>query len=117
MPEQTSNLDPSLKRRFPRYQIDLRVDVSVFRSGRNVSLWGRSTELSEDGIGATMTGELETGEVVWIELTFPPPTRPLRMRALVRYREGLRHGMEFLARSPEQQQTLRQMCETLAASK
>jgi PilZ domain len=112
-----SNLDPAYKRRFPRYAVDLRVDVGVFRSGKNLSLWGRSTELSEDGIGATLTSELEPGEVVWIELTLPPPDRPVKMRALVRYRDGLRHGLEFLARNPEQQDVLHRICEGLASRK
>jgi hypothetical protein len=111
----TPDTDPSVKRRYPRYPVDLRVDVSVFREGRNLSLWGRSTELSEDGIGATLTVELTPGEVVWIELAFPAPERPLKIRALVRYRDGLRHGLEFLARSSEQRDALRRMCDRLAS--
>ena len=111
------NSDPAVRRRFPRFKADLRVDIRAFRAGQNISLWGRSTEVSEDGIGATLTAEVEPGEVVWIELTLPPPDRPLKIRALVRYRDGLRHGLEFLARSPEQRQILRQLCQSLAANK
>jgi len=111
------NLDPAVRRRFPRYKVDLRVDVRVFRAGQNLSLWGRSTELSEDGIGATLTAEVEPGEVVWLELTLPPPVRPVKIRALVRYRDGLRHGLEFLARSSEQREVLHQLCQSLAANK
>ncbi len=116
MTESRYNSDPAVRRRFPRYKVDLRLDVRVFRDGQNVSLWGRSTELSEDGVGATLTSEVEPGEVVWLELTLPPPARPVKIRALVRYRDGLRHGLEFLARSPEQRESLHQLCQSLGAN-
>jgi hypothetical protein len=106
----------NLRRRFPRYSADVRVTVQVFRSGENASMWGRSTELGEDGIGATMTAELEPGEVVSLELSLPLAAHPLKLRALVRYRMGLRHGFEFLALSPGQHDTIHRVCEMLAAS-
>lgn len=115
--DERASSDPALKRRFPRYAVDLRLTLSVFRAGERVSLWGRSTEFSEDGVGGTLTEALEPGEVVWIEVTLPLAAYPLKMRALVRYRDGLRHGFEFLARSPEQQETIRRVCEMLAAGK
>jgi len=106
--------EANLRRRYPRYSADVRLTVQVFRSGENASMWGRSTELGEDGIGATMTGELEPGEVVSLELALPLSAYPLKLRALVRYRTGLRHGFEFLALSPEQHDTIRRVCEMLA---
>jgi len=78
-------------------------------------MWGRSNELGEDGVGATMTGELEPGEVVSLELALPLAAYPLRLRALVRFRVGLRHGFEFLALSREQRETIHRVCELLAA--
>jgi hypothetical protein len=101
-------------RRFPRYQIDIRVSVQVFRPTGTVSLWGRSCELGEDGIGATLTGEIEPGEVVSMELSLPAASYPMKFRALVRYRTGLRHGFEFLALSHQQRDALRRICEMLA---
>jgi hypothetical protein len=106
----------NLRRRFPRYSADVRVTLQVFRSGENASMWGRSTELGEDGIGATMTAELEPGEVVSLELALPLSAYPLKLRALVRYRMGLQHGFEFLALSPEQHDMIRRVCQMLAAA-
>jgi hypothetical protein len=40
-------------------------------------MWGRSNELGEDGIGATLTGGLEPGEVVALELSLPLSAQPL----------------------------------------
>jgi hypothetical protein len=106
--------DSRTLRRFPRHPIDVRVSVHAFRAGENVSLWGRSSELGEDGIGATLTGELEPGEVVSMELALPMAAFPIKFRALVRYRDGLRHGFEFLTLSAVQRDEIRRLCETLA---
>jgi hypothetical protein len=99
-------------RRFTRYPVDIRMTVNVFRSGERLSLWGRSNEVGQDGIGGTLTGELESGEVVALELEFP--LAPLKIRAIVRYRDGLRHGFEFLTRTPEQTEIIQRICEQLA---
>jgi hypothetical protein len=108
--------DSKTLRRFPRHAFDVRVSVHVFRSGESVSLWGRSSEIGEDGLGATLTGELETGEVVSMELSLPMAQFPIKFRALVRYRDGLRHGFEFLTLSAAQRDEIRRVCETLSAS-
>jgi len=102
-------------RRFPRYSVDIRVSLQVFRPSGTVSFWGRSTELGEDGIGATLTGEVEPGEVVSMELSLPTASYPMKFRALVRYRTGLRHGFEFLALNSQQRDALHRVCELLAS--
>ena len=102
-------------RRFARYPLDVRISVHVFRSGESVSLWGRSNELGEDGIGGTLTGEVEPGEVVSMEIVLPLAAYPLKVRAIVRYRTGLRHGFEFLAMTPDQHGTIQRTCELLSA--
>jgi hypothetical protein len=104
----------SSPRRFPRYPLDVHLSVHVFRSGDRVSLWGRSNELGEDGIGATLTGELEAGEVVSMELSLPMSAYPIKFRASVRYRDGLRHGFEFLTLTAAQHEEIRRVCEMLA---
>jgi hypothetical protein len=88
--------------------------VQVFRKGGTISLWGRSHELAEDGIGGTLTGPLEPGEVVSMEFALPLAVEPLKLRAAVRYREGLRHGFEFLALTDKQRDALRRVCEMLS---
>lgn len=105
--------DSPSKRRYQRYALDVRVSAKVFREGTPLELWGRSIELGLDGIGATLTGELEAGEVATLELILPATSIPLKLRALVRYRDGLRHGFEFLARDAAQEELLRRACELL----
>ena len=107
---------PEARRRYPRYPLDVRVSVNAFRSGQNLSLWGRSNEIGADGIGATLTGALEPDEVVSLEIALPMAPQPIRARALVRYRVGLRHGFEFLTLTPDQRDALQRVCQMLATA-
>ena len=101
-------------RRFPRYRLDTRIQMSVFREGVTTALWGRTGELGQDGVGATLSGELKVGEVVSMEFPVPVPPYFLKVRAVVRYSEGLRCGFEFLIVTEEQREMLRRACEVLA---
>jgi hypothetical protein len=101
-------------RRFSRYRFDVRIEVSVFRDGLTKNYWGRTSELGQDGIGATLSGELQTGEVVSLEFPIPLPPHLTKVRAVVRYSEGLHCGFEFLVLSEEQRSILSQLCVVLA---
>ena len=109
--------DPAKQRRYPRYPLDVRVSAKVFREDAPIELWGRSIEFGQDGIGITLTGELKPGEVATLELSLPSGGAPLKIRALVRYRDGLRHGFEFLARDAMQRDAIRRTCEFLAVGR
>jgi hypothetical protein len=102
-------------RRYPRYPMDVRMNVNVFRHGEITYLWGRSTELGLDGIGGTLTGNLEPGEVVSLEFPLPLSPYPLKLRAIVRYRIGLHYGFEFLTPTADQKSSLERVCQMLAA--
>ena len=114
MDNSTSQSAKPKARQFPRYAADVRLAVQVFRKGETISLWGRSSELAEDGVGGTLTGPLEPGEVVSMEFTLPLAVKPVKLRAIVRYRSGLRHGFEFLALNAKERDALRRTCEMLS---
>ncbi|HTS36618.1 MAG TPA: PilZ domain-containing protein [Candidatus Solibacter sp.] len=101
-------------RRFPRFSIDVRLQVKMFQDGEFRSCWGRSTEMGQDGIGATLTGTLETGEIVTLEIPLPLTPYPIKVRAIVRYCQGLRYGFEFLTLNEIQRDTIRRVCDYLA---
>jgi len=101
-------------RRFPRFAIDVRLQVKMFQEGEFRTCWGRSTELGQDGIGATLTGSLESGEIVTLEIPLPLTPYPIKVRAIVRYRQGLRYGFEFLTLNEAQRDTVRRVCQYLA---
>jgi hypothetical protein len=50
-----------------------------------------------------------------MELSLPMTSFPIKFRALVRYRDGLRHGFEFLTMSSTQREEIRRVCEALSA--
>ena len=105
---------PASKRRYPRFAIDVRIQVRMFQGGEFHNCWGRSTELGEDGIGATLTGELASGEIVTLDIPLPLSPYPLKVRAIVRYRHGLHYGFEFLTLNNSQRDTLHRVCGMLA---
>ena len=102
------------RRRFSRYRFDARIEVSVFREGLTTSCWGRTSTFGQDGIGATLSGELQAGEVVSLEFPIPLAPHVIRLRAVVRYCEGLSYGFEFLVMTGEQRAIMRQVCVVLA---
>ena len=83
------------------------VDLTVLRSGVPDTVPGRSVNVCERGVAAIVAGELVTGESVGVELYLPPLAEPLRTRALVRYQDKLRCGLEFVALSAEQRASIR----------
>jgi hypothetical protein len=101
-------------RRFARHRFDARIQVSVFREGMTTTCWGRTSELGEDGIGATLSAELQAGEVVSVQFPIPFPPHLIKVRAVVRYSDGLRCGFEFLVVTDEQKLILREVCVVLA---
>jgi hypothetical protein len=101
-------------RRFPRFVIDVRLQVKMFQDGEFRTCWGRSTEMGQDGIGATLTGRLENGEIVTLEIPLPLTPYPIKVRAIVRYVQGLRYGFEFLTLNDAQRDTIHRVCDYLA---
>jgi hypothetical protein len=106
---------PTFTRRFPRFTIDVRLQVKMFQAGEFRACWGRSTEMGQDGIGATLTGSLEPGEIVTLEIPLPLTPYPIKVRAIVRYRQGLRYGFEFLTLNDGQRDTILRVCQYLAS--
>lgn len=112
--DQTAGPKQSYTRRFPRFVIDVRLQVKMFQAGEFRQCWGRSTEMGQDGIGATLTGSLEPGEIVTLEIPLPLTPYPIKVRAIVRYRQGLRYGFEFLTLNDNQRDTIKRVCQYLA---
>ena len=102
-------------RRFPRFAFDVRLQVRMFQNGEFRTCWGRSVEIGQDGIGATLTGTLQAGEIVTLEIPLPLTPYPIKVRAIVRYTQGLRYGFEFLTLKEDQRDTLKRVCEYLAS--
>jgi TonB family protein len=63
--------------------------------------------LGERGIAIMLAGELAPGEIVSIEVPLPLVAGLLRTRAVVRYQDKLRCGLEFIGLSARQRAAIR----------
>ena len=105
---QTAGWSGPSRRRVPRFLLRAPLDVTVLRSGIPDTVPGRSVNVCERGISAMMAGELLPGEAVGIEVRLSHAMDALRTRALVRYQDKLRCGLEFVGLSAEQRAAIRE---------
>src|SRR5580698_240402 len=96
------------RRRVPRYDVRTPLEVTVLRSGVPDAVPGRLINLCERGVAAMLAGELRPGEVVGVEVSLPLAHDSLRTRAMVRYQDKLRCGLEFVGLSLEQRAAIRE---------
>jgi TonB family protein len=91
----------------PRFRLQAPLDVTVLRSGIPDTLPGRSVNVCERGIAAVLAGQVVAGETVGVEVQLPLVGESLRTRAVVRYQDKLRCGLEFVGVSAEQRAVIR----------
>ena len=94
-------------RKHTRFLIDLRLVVKAGGS----SLHGRTNNLSEGGVGATVAGEIAMGELVGLEFRLPiensKSTHAIALEAAVSYRQGFQYGFQFTDATEEQVEMIR----------
>ncbi len=83
------------------------LDVTVLRSGIPDTVPGRAINVCERGIAAMLAQELVLGESVAIEIHLSQVSAPLQARAIVRYQDKLRSGLEFVGLSATQRDAIR----------
>jgi hypothetical protein len=103
----------SSARRFARYRTELPVIVRVLGQNGYVRVHGRCFEIAESGLGAVITSELTSGEMVSLEFDLPQQSEPFALRAIVRHRMGFLHGFEFVGVVPTQREQIRNFCRDL----
>ncbi|MFZ1159910.1 MAG: PilZ domain-containing protein, partial [Candidatus Sulfotelmatobacter sp.] len=113
---QARSWDKPSRRRMPRFGVQAPLDVTMLRSGIPDTVPGRSLNLCERGLGAVLAGEMIPGETVGVEVHLPTAQEPLRARALVRYQDHLRCGLEFVGLSATQQAAIRDWAELSKAA-
>ena len=89
-------------RKFGRFLIDLRL---IVRS--KTTLHGRTKNLGEGGLGATVAGDIPLGEFVELQFQVPESPDPLLLRAEVRYRQGFQYGFKFVDATEDQMAIIR----------
>ena len=87
---------------FPRFILDIRIVIR----GKEV-LHGRTKDLGEGGVGATIPGNMEIGETAELEFQLPLHNSLLRLQAEVRYRQGFQYGFKFLHPTNQEREMIR----------
>lgn len=93
----------AVQRKFPRFQADQRLVIKM--SG--TTYHGRTRDISEGGVGATVAGDIPMGTFVELELMLPGSDDLLRLHSEVRYRQGFQYGFRFLHPSDKQVEIIR----------
>ena len=97
-----------IPRKFPRYLIDQRL---ILKAGG--VFHGRTKDISEGGLGATVAGELNADTDVELEFYLPGKLAPLQLKAEIRYQQGFQHGFRFLDVTEVQRAMIREACVNL----
>jgi c-di-GMP-binding flagellar brake protein YcgR len=97
-------------RRWLRVSLDVRVKAVIMENERETVVYGRSAQLSEGGIGVTMTREMPKGTVATLIFKLPGDEDERTLKAEVKYRSGFRCGFEFLGISAQTRKELLCFC-------
>ncbi len=95
-------------REYLRYAIDLRLVVRT-----SVKLYGRTKDVGDGGLGATVAGEIPVGEIVELEFQLPAMDDPMMIYAEVRYRQGFQYGFRFVNPTDRQKESIRRATRNL----
>ena len=89
-------------RAYPRFQVDVRL---VIRTKEILN--GRTKDVGEGGLGATIPATIDKGEIVELEFQLPLTAEPLRLKAEIRYNQGFQYGFRFLYPTEQQREIIR----------
>ena len=92
----------TLPRAHTRYLLDLRIVVRA-----KETFIGRTKDIAEGGLGATIPGNIDVGEIIELELQLPEASEPLKIKAEVRYRHGFQYGFKYVEITHQQKEMIR----------
>jgi hypothetical protein len=92
----------TLPRAHSRYLLDLRIAVRA-----QETFIGRTKDIAEGGLGATIPANIDIGEIVELEVQLPDAKEPLKIKAEVRYRHGFQYGFKFVQVTEPQKEMIR----------
>jgi c-di-GMP-binding flagellar brake protein YcgR len=92
----------TLPRTHSRYLLDIRIVVRA-----KETLIGRTKDIAEGGLGATIPSNIDIGEIVELELQLPESPEPFKIKAEVRYRKGFQYGFKYVSITEQQREEIR----------
>ena len=97
------------KRRDRRLAPRRRIEMPIRLKSRDFPkpLTGRSHDLSEGGLGATVEADLKNEESLAMAFKLPRSHKPMTVPSQVRHHMGRRYGFQFVRQTPAQQAQIR----------
>ena len=89
--------------RKPRFRADFHFLLQTAGQGSQL-LGARCTDISEEGLAAFVSAELDVGTAVTFILTLPESASSIRLRAVVNYRVQQCHGFTFVFSSDRERE-------------
>ena len=103
----------SQRRQFHRFYFDAVLTVEA--GSKRGAIYGRTSDVSEGGLGAVLPEPLGSGTTVRLEFPLADGSgEKFSIHALVRHRRGFYHGMEFQHITGPQKNVLKQICANAA---
>jgi PilZ domain len=102
------------RRRYPRYEIDTELHVTMLGLEHRGTMRGRALNISEAGIAGVFVTVWDVGTLVHLEFSVPVTSSPLRVGGVLRSHSGYRYGFEFADLGPDQCEIIGKTCRTLA---
>lgn len=99
------------ERRWPRYRIDVSVQLVTQGPAKVLIVQGRGSELNCGGMAVSSTVDLAIGAQVAVEFAYSG--QPVRVRCFVRNRQHNRYGLEFVTENDSDYESVGQIESTL----
>jgi len=103
------------ERSTPRFSLDQRLIVQAAIMGKEKIVWGRTSDICADGMGAIISESLAPGTQVALEMSLGTCGETLRLDAVVCHRRGFLHGFKFKNLTPAQTDAIRRACGNFSA--
>lgn len=103
------------ERRWPRYAVDVPVQLVTQDPTKVVIVQGRGSALNCGGMAVSGRVEMAVGTQVAVEFAPPCSTQGVTVRCFVRNRQYYTYGLEFIAENDSDYESVRQI-ETILGS-
>jgi PilZ domain len=110
-PEQPAEAGHSKLREWERFHLDRRITVEGMIAGKRKVIYGRTSDISEGGVGAVLPESLSPGGEVTLRLPLGPQSAEISLTATLRHSRGFYHGFEFCPFDEAKRAAIRTACE------